>query len=122
MGINIFKNCINMKFLVVLCIAFAVAAASTQNTCQVERDIAAKLAKDISARTQVQTRSVAGECSDGEGFACIGEILGTVMSCIGAVGLNPIAVFGCVTGIISAASDCYDCICWVMSYAGVTCP
>merc|ERR1712080_624294 len=62
------------------------------------------------------------ECSDGEGFGCIGEILGTVMSCIAAAGMNPVAVFTCVTGVINAASDCYDCICWVMSYAGIDCP
>merc|ERR1712080_634330 len=76
------QNNSKMKFLLVLCIALTVAqAATTRDTCQFERNTIEKLAKDISARTQVQPKGD-GECSDGEGFGCIGEILGTVMSCI----------------------------------------
>merc|ERR1711890_170386 len=78
-SINSLVNSINMKFIIVLFFALALAAASAQDTCQLERNVVKKLAMDISARTEVQPKGD-GECSDGEGWACIGEILETVMT------------------------------------------
>merc|ERR1712179_109964 len=76
-----------MKFVIVLCAVLAIAAA---NTCQFEKDVISKLSKDLSA---LQPKGD-GECSDGEGFACIGTILQTVMDCLGHVS-NPIEILTC---------------------------
>merc|ERR1712203_1006043 len=79
-----------------------------------------KLAKEVSSHypTDVSPR---GECSDGEGFACVGTILQTVWDCV-SVSANPLAILACVQEIIGLGNACYDCICWVMSYIGYNCP
>merc|ERR1712113_1089778 len=63
-----------------------------------------------------------GVCSDGEGWGCIGEIATTVMDCIAEIGMDPQGVQKCVADAIGTASDCYDCICWVMESVGLGCP
>jgi len=107
-----------MKFAVVLFAVLAIAAANTvPETCKFEKEVISKLAKDLSA---LQPRGD-GECSDGEGFGCIGEILQAVMDCLGAF-TNPIQILTCAQEAVGVASDCYDCVCWIMSYVGVNCP
>merc|ERR1711978_591291 len=63
-----------------------------------------------------------GVCEDGEGWGCIGEIATTVMDCIAEIGMDPQGVQKCVADAIGTASDCYDCICWVMESVGLGCP
>merc|ERR1711881_21474 len=107
-----------MKFAIVLCAFLAIAAANTvPETCKFEKEVISKLSKDLSA---LQPKGD-GECSDGEGFACIGTILQTVMDCLGHVS-NPIEILTCAQEVIGAGDACYDCICWIMSYVGVNCP
>merc|ERR1712113_968287 len=86
-----------MKVLFLLCaVVAAVSANAVPNTCQAHDNLIKKLAKEVSSHypTDVSPR---GECSDGEGLACVQEIIGL-------------------------GNACYDCICWVMSYIGYNCP
>merc|ERR1712203_369470 len=59
-----------------------------------------------------------GVCEDGEGFGCIGEVTSAIASCVLQGHFDGAALFACLQEIISAAGDCYDCICWAMSYLG----
>merc|ERR1712193_257403 len=106
-----------MKVLFVLC---AVSANAVPNTCHALDNLIKKLAKEASSHypTDVHVR---GECSDGEGFACVGTILQTVWDCV-SISANPLAILACVQEIIGLGNACYDCICWVMSYIGYNCP
>merc|ERR1712223_2164105 len=63
-----------------------------------------------------------GVCEDGEGWGCIAEIATTVMDCIAEIGLDPNGVQKCVEEAIGTASDCWDCVCWVMASVGLGCP
>merc|ERR1712218_228349 len=94
-----------MKVIILLC---AVVAAVTANTCQDQKNVVDKLAKEASKHYPPGTKGD-GVCEDGEGFGCIGEVTSAIATCV-------------LQGIISAAGDCYDCICWAMSYLGYNCP
>merc|ERR1712077_91817 len=128
MGVHIFKHLIyfpkdNPYFQIsmkVLCLVLLVAVAAQAENCQVYRNglesIFSKVAKPESLLTPD------GTCDDGEGWGCIGEIATTVMDCIAEIGMDPQGVQKCVADAIGTASDCYDCICWVMESVGLGCP
>jgi len=63
-----------------------------------------------------------GVCEDGEGWGCIAEIATTVMDCIAEIGMDANGVQKCVEEAIGTASDCWDCVCWVMESIGLGCP
>merc|ERR1712055_243912 len=106
-----------MKVIVLLCaVVAAVSANAIPNTCQLSHNIVKKLATELSSHYPDVT------CEDGEGFACAGEIATTVMDCIASVGTDPDGIMKCVQEAITTAGDCYDCICWVMSFLGIECP
>merc|ERR1712203_992306 len=66
-----------MKVLFLLCaVVAAVSANAVPNTCQAHDNLIKKLAKEVSSHYPADV-SVRGECSDGEGFACVGTILQT---------------------------------------------
>merc|ERR1712004_375702 len=107
----------NMK---VIAIVLLVAVAVQAENCQVYRSGLEAIFSKVPKPESLLTPD--GECSDGEGWGCIGEIATTVMDCIAEIGMDPAGVQKCVTDAIGTASDCYDCICWVMSSVGLSCP
>merc|ERR1712038_1450619 len=107
-----------MKVIILLC---AVVAAVTANTCQDQKNVVDKLANEASKHYPPGTKGD-GVCEDGEGFGCIGEVTSAIASCVLQGHFDGAALFACLQEIISAAGDCYDCICWAMSYLGYNCP
>merc|ERR1712083_455343 len=88
-----------MKVLFLLCaVVAAVSANAVPNTCQAHDNLIKKLAKEVSSHYPADV-SVRGECSDGEGFACVGTILQTVWDCV-AISANPLSILACVQEII----------------------
>merc|ERR1711890_130200 len=103
-----------MKVIILLCAV--VAANAVPDTCQVHKNLVDKLGKEASKHYPAGAKGD-GVCEEGEGFTCIGEISSAVFTC--ATSPN---ILTCIQGIIDSASDCYDCICWVVSYLGYECP
>ena len=46
--------------------------------------------------------------------------LAVIAECV-ATGWTGVGLVGCVTGVIGAASDCFNCVCWVIEYLGFSC-
>merc|ERR1712053_43833 len=67
-----------MKVIILLC---AVVAAVTANTCQEQKNLVDKLAKEASKHYPPGTKGD-GVCEDGEGFGCIGEVTSAIASCV----------------------------------------
>merc|ERR1712004_220589 len=107
----------NMK---VIAIVLLVAVAVQAENCQVYRSGLEAIFSKVPKPESLLTPD--GVCSDGEGWGCIGEIATTAMDCIAEIGMDPQGVQKCVADAIGTASDCYDCICWVMESVGLGCP
>merc|ERR1712211_127379 len=107
----------NMK---VIAIVLLVAVAVQAENCQVYRSGLEAIFSKVPKSESLLTPD--GVCEDGEGLGCIGEIATTVMDCIAEIGMDPQGVQKCVADAIGTASDCYDCICWVMESVGLGCP
>merc|ERR1712080_351249 len=70
-----------MKVIILLCaVVAAVSANAVPNTCQVHKNLVDKLGKEASKHYPAGAKGD-GECSDGEGFTCIGEISSAVFTC-----------------------------------------
>merc|ERR1711944_19795 len=110
-----------MKVIILLCAVAAVSANAVPNTYQVQKNLVDKLSKEASKHYPPGTKGD-GVCEDGEGFGCIGEVTSAIASCVLQGHFDGAALFACLQEIISAAGDCYDCICWAMSYLGYDCP
>ena len=61
-----------MKVQLVLCLLIAVTYAAP-NTCSVTKDVAKKLANNLSAHYPKSNGD--GVCEEGEGFGCLQEIV-----------------------------------------------
>jgi len=105
----------------VLCLVLLFAVAAQAENCQVYKN---GIESIFSKMPVVKSASDPndGVCDDGEGWGCIAEIATTVMDCIAEIGLDPNGVQKCVEEAIGTASDCWDCVCWVMESVGLGCP
>merc|ERR1712130_381267 len=96
-SIYIFKSA--MK---VFCLLLLVAVAAQAENCQVYKNgIESIFSKLPVVKSASEPND--GVCEDGEGWGCIAEI-----------GVDPQGVQKCVEEAIGTASDCWDCVCWVM--------
>merc|ERR1711994_180422 len=95
-----------MKVIILLC---AIVAAVTANTCQDQKNVVDKLAKEASKHYPPGTKGD-GVCEDSEGFGCIGELTSAIASCV-EQGHFDADLVACMQEIIGAGGDCYDCIC-----------
>merc|ERR1711863_222250 len=111
----------NTSIMKVIIVVAAVSANAVPNTCQVQKNLVDKLSKEASKHYPPGTKGD-GVCEDGEGFGCIGEVTSAIASCVLQGNFDGAALFACLQEIITAAGDCYDCICWAMSYLGYNCP
>jgi len=108
----------NMK---VLCLVLLIAVAAQAENCQVYKNgIESIFSKMPVVKSSSEPND--GVCEDGEGWGCIAEIATTVMDCIAEIGMDPQGVQKCVEEAIGTASDCWDCVCWVMESIGLGCP
>merc|ERR1712083_30748 len=136
------ESIVSMK---VLCLVLLVAVAAQAENCQVYRSGLEAIFSKVPNPESLLTPD--GVCEDGEGWGCIAEIAksrfdkncllkntwpflvveserrgATVMDCIAQIGMDPAGVQKCVEEAIGTASDCYDCVCWVMESVGLGCP
>merc|ERR1711928_190487 len=109
---------INMK---VLCLVLLIAVAAQAENCQVYKNGIESIFSKMPAVNSASDPND-GVCEDGEGWGCIAETATTVMDCIAEIGLDPNGVQKCVEEAIGTASDCWDCVCWVMASVGLGCP
>merc|ERR1711994_432306 len=111
--LNLSLGDIIMKVVILLCAVVAVSANAVPNTFQVQKNLVDKLAKEASKHYPPGTK--------GEGVTCIGEVTSAIAECVLQGHFDGQALFDCLKGIIAATGDCYDCICWAMSYLGYNC-
>merc|ERR1711970_1475210 len=117
MGIFLWRHSNMMKILLLLVVL--VAAVTANATCKKEK-IEIDLLKTALINVG-QHHPQTKECADGDGFFCVAELAGTIAACI-AAGLTVGAeLVGCIAAAIGTGHDCFDCICWVLSYMGIDC-
>merc|ERR1712150_407754 len=100
------SSIVSMK---VICLVLLVAVAVQAENCQVYRSGLEAIFSKVPKPESLLTPD--GVCEDGEGWGCIAQI-----------GMDPAGVQKCVEEAIGTASDCYDCVCWVMESVGLGCP
>merc|ERR1712002_744468 len=94
----------------VLCLVLLFAVAPQAENCQVYKNgIESIFSKLPVAKSASEPND--GVCEDGEGWDCIAEI-----------GVDPQGVQKCVEEALGTASDCWNCVCWVMESVGLPCP
>merc|ERR1712158_239219 len=106
MGVRIYRQS-RMK---VICLLLLVAVAVQAENCQVYKNGIENIFSKLPA-VKSESEPNDGVCEDGEGWGCIAEI-----------GMDPQGVQKCVEEAIGTASDCWDCVCWVMESVGLGCP
>merc|ERR1712158_20173 len=111
------SSIVSMK---VICLVLLVAVAVQAENRQVYRSGLEAIFSKVPKPDSLLTPD--GHCDDGEGWGCVAEIATTVMDCIAQIGMDPAGVQKCVEEAIGTASDCWDCICWVMESVGLGCP
>merc|ERR1712001_51067 len=116
MGIFLSRHLNMMKVLLLLVVL--VAAVSANATCKKEKievDLLKTALKNIGTHHPEPK-----ECGSGDGIWCVTELAGVIAECI-ATGWTGVGLVTCIGAAIGVGNDCYDCICWVLSYMGIDC-
>merc|ERR1719412_1569224 len=101
-----------LKLFAILALAAVVSANVVPNTCEAEKETIHQLAMILPGAR--------ADCGFTDGLWCVGEIGAVIAECV-ATGWTGVGLVGCVTGVIGAASDCFNCVCWVIEYLGFSC-